>query len=175
MCGEMPNVFFIIFCYQNLCFSMKNTDPRISASWSDDVSDRNERNENSASHLPLSCFCPVGRMEIISHKKVSDSSQLEPGVVNLHLLCISWARLSSVASQSWLSVRAENVSPVSSRPIWFPPTNVTAVPPGYRADNSTVRVCVQFCLTSGSVQQVCLLYLHLRVFACVSMHQYVCV
>lgn len=36
---------------------------------------------------------------------------------------------------------AEDVSPVSSRPIWFPMTNTTAVPAGYRADNN-ILVCV---------------------------------
>lgn len=74
--------------------------------------------------------------EIISERKASDSSQLEPP--SLHLLCISWGGLSSIASQSWLSVKAEDVSPVSLRPVWVPLTNVTAVPPGYTADNSTV-------------------------------------
>ncbi len=173
---KSPDVFF----YQSVCFSIQNTDPRISASRSDDVSDRNERNENNASHLPLSCFCPVGRMEIISHKKVSDSSQLEPRVENLHLLCIRWAGLSSVANQSWLSVRAEDMSPVSSHPIWFPPTNVTAVPPGYRVDNSTVCVCVCVCailsakwFCTASVSTVpALACVSTRI--CVCMHQRVC-
>lgn len=66
-------------------------------------------------------------------------------LVSLHLLCISWAGPSSAATGSWLSVRAEDVSPVSYRPIWFPLTNVTAVAPGYRADNSSVCVCECVC------------------------------
>lgn len=84
------------------------------------LSDGNKRNYNNASHLPSSCFCPVTRTKIISHKKVSDGSQHRLWVVHLHLLCISWAGLSLGASQSWLSVRAEDVSPVSSVPYGFP-------------------------------------------------------
>lgn len=93
-----------------------------------------------------SSCCPVSRMEIISHKKMSSSSELLPWVVNLHLLCISWAELSwaelsLLASQSWISVSIKDVSPVSTCPTWFPMTNTTAVPPGYTAVNSTVCVC----------------------------------
>lgn len=58
-----------------------------------------------------------------------------------------------VASHSCLSVTAKDVSPVSSCPIWFSLTNITAVPPGYRADNTTVYTHALFCLTGVFVQR----------------------
>lgn len=58
-----------------------------------------------------------------------------------------------VASHSCLSVTAKDVSPVSSRPIWFSLTNITAVPPGYRADNTSVYTHALFCLTGVFVQR----------------------
>lgn len=58
-----------------------------------------------------------------------------------------------VASHSCLSVTAKDVSPVSSCPIWFSLTNITAVPPGYRADNTSVYTHAHFCLTGVFVQR----------------------
>lgn len=58
-----------------------------------------------------------------------------------------------VASHSCLSVTAKDVSPVSSCPIWFSLTNITAVPPGYRADNTSVYTHALFCLTGVFVQR----------------------
>lgn len=143
--------------------------------------------------------------DTISHKKVSDSSQLDPRVVNLHLLCISWAGLSLGASQCWVSVRAEDVSLVSSRPISFPLTNITAVPPAteqiktqcvcvctflsdkwfYTAWTSVsavpalafVSMCICVCQCDVCVN----LHLHwflwtgMCVFSCISVYLYVCI
>lgn len=107
--------------------------------------------------------CPDDGDTVISHKKVSDSSQLEPRVVNLHLLCIRWAGLSSVGSRPdyQLGLRKCQLS-LPWRPIWFPLNNVTAVPPGRQQHSVCIcTVCVY------STQCVCTtISMHISVTVC---------
>ena len=114
----------------------------------------------------------------ITWKRCQGALSSKPWVVNLHLLFISWAGLSAVVSQFWLSVRAEDVSPVSSSPIWFPLTNVTAVPPATEQITAqcvcvwdSVCVCVWY-----SVSQVVLYSTKKCVYCtCSCTRFYVCV
>lgn len=86
---------------------------------------------------------PVGRMEIIFLQKrcpTASSCKFPTIVYRMNQAeCVGQKILTS----------AEDVSPVSSRPIWFPMTNTTAVPAGYRADNN-ILVCVYLCLMGGT-------------------------
>lgn len=75
-----------------------------------------------------------------------DVTQLKVWVLNWEFTSIMYklSQAEVVASHSCLSVTAKDVSPVSSCPIWFSLTNITAVPSGYRADNTSVCTHMHF-------------------------------
>lgn len=98
-----------------------------------------------ACQLP-SCLIDENNNRKKKKKKVTGSFR------NLHLSYLKREFNRAESGGQTLLNRAEHVSPVSSVPVWFPQTNVTAVPPGYRADNSLfasvcLRVCMRVCVS----------------------------